>query len=832
MVRVTDTVGKIIDGNGNATTIEMNRFGATTRITDALNQTTVITRDDNSNPTVIIQPNGAISALTYDSAGNLLSTTDQSIGATTTFTYEPVFNQVTSITDPKGNVTTINYDAAGNPLTITDANGKSTILTYTAQGLLETITDALGNTTRFAYNATSNLVSTTDPLNHAITLSYDSAGNVTRTTDAEGKVTQFNYDLLNRLTQVIDANSNTTQYAYDTRGNLTRVTDARGNSTRFTYDAADRLVRTTDPAGLFETFTYDGNGNLISTVDRKNQTLSFTYDAINQLIQKTVPSTLNPNSLITTLEYDAVGNLVNVIDPDSNLSFTYDGANRLTSTTQNLNPSNLLTLNINYTYDLNGNRLTMADGVTGTTNYIYDTLNRLTNIEQPSTSNVINVTYDALSRRIQTTLPNGTVTNYTYDATSQLTNLAHTLGATTLSSFGYSYDLVGNRTTNNQQRSTIAVNSNLNYIYDNLYRLTNATNPLPTLPNETFQYDALGNRLRKDGQSTSAVFDQNNRLVSDEDFNYSYDNNGNMISKTAKVGGAVTSYTYDSENQLIQINLPNGDVVSYSYDGLGRRIQMTQNGLPVTRYVYDNEDIILEYDDSSVLQASYTHGLGIDEPLIMNRNSSNFYFHADGLGSIVDLTDSSGTVVQSYVYDSFGNIVSQTGSLTNPYTYTGREFDSESGLYYYRARYYDPNIGRFINEDPIGFGGGINKFVYTINNPVNFTDPSGLLSKKDCEDIAALGYSICFQIEDELDQIACLDDVGAAFEKCLQSVDEDEDGNGDSCPLPDVPPINPKLPSLPGIPTFPINPVIPINPPMSLMKGLSSNSSFDNRGSF
>jgi len=146
----------------------------------------------------------------------------------------------------------------------------------------------------------------------------------------------------------------------------------------------------------------------------------------------------------------------------------------------------------------------------------------------------------------------------------------------------------------------------------------------------------------------------------------------------------------------------------------------------VTRYVYDNEDVVLEYDGSNVLQASYTHGQGIDEPLIMERGGNSLFYHTDGLGSIVDLTDNLGAVVQSYVYDSFGNIVLQNGSLTNPFTYTGREFDSESGLYYYRARYYDASIGRFLQEDPTGLVGGINLYDYVFQNPINLVDPSGL----------------------------------------------------------------------------------------------------------
>ena len=141
---------------------------------------------------------------------------------------------------------------------------------------------------------------------------------------------------------------------------------------------------------------------------------------------------------------------------------------------------------------------------------------------------------------------------------------------------------------------------------------------------------------------------------------------------------------------------------------------------------------MLEFDGTNTQVAKYTHGVGIDEPLIMERGGQSFFYHTDGLGSIIDLTDSYGAVVQSYVYDSFGNIEQQVGLLVNPYTYTGREFDSESGLYYYRVRYYDSGMGRFINEDPIGFAAGDNNFYrYVQNNPFIFIDPSGLISLLD-----------------------------------------------------------------------------------------------------
>ena len=319
---------------------------------------------------------------------------------------------------------------------------------------------------------------------------------------------------MNRLTQVTDAIGGVTKYEYDAEGNLMAATDADLNRTTFEYDTLNRLVKQTDPQGLPETFQYDTGGNLIETIDRKVQMLKFEYDKVNQLTKKTLPG-----NLVMTYQYDPSGNLTGVVDSDSALNFVYDLSNRLESAVFNF-PLSPEPYTLNYTYDKNGNRLTMADGLTGPTTYVYDVLNRLTSIQSP-TNQLVKFDYDELGRRKTVTWPNGVVSNYAYDAASQLAGLAHKLGTNTISSFGYSYDKVGNRTAVSVQRSGVSVQPNLAYSYDPLYHLTQATRPLAAQPNETFNYDAVGNRLRRDGQAVDAQFDRGNRLIADADFNYS-----------------------------------------------------------------------------------------------------------------------------------------------------------------------------------------------------------------------------------------------------------------------------------------------------------------------
>src|SRR5262245_14220563 len=372
-----------------------------------------------------------------------------------------------------------------------------------------------------------------------------------------------------------------------------------------------------------------------------------------------------------------------------------------------------------YTYDLNGNRTSMIDP-TGLTTYSYDALNRLT-LMTNNKGQTTTFTYDALGRRSSMTHANGVVTNYSYDAASQLLSIAHHLGTTTIDSFAYTYDKVGNR------NSKANNNGIANYTYDALNRLVQSINPLPSNPLESFTYDPVGNRVNSN-QNGASTFNQANQLLEDANFTYQYDNNGNMIRKTAKAGGMVTNYEYDAENKLARVQTATR-TVNYKYDGLGRRVEkeVIDMGTTTTRYVYDNEDILLELNGANTIVARYTHGPGIDEPLIMEKNNQSFYYHADGLGSITEITNQSGTVLQRYAYSLFGKIESQLDSnFVQPYTFTARELDSETGLHFYRTRNYDPSAGRFVQPDPVGFFGGPNFYAYTGNNPIGRIDPYGL----------------------------------------------------------------------------------------------------------
>src|SRR3989338_2744824 len=301
--------------------------------------------------------------------------------------------------------------------------------------------------------------------------------------------------------------------------------------------------------------------------------------------------------------------------------------------------------------------------------YEYDVNDRLDYIKNQANQILVDYTYDIIGRRTKAQYLNGTYTDYTYDDANQLLSLINKKAdGTIISSFTYNYDNVGNRLTMTTTQGAYSYN------YDDNYQLKTVT--YPDLSTSTYNYDLNGN-LTQDGTYT---------------------------------------YTYDYDNRLVSV-IPVATGIqsaTYKYDPFGRRIEKNINSI-ITKYLYDDDQVISETDSQGLTQARYIYGAGIDEPIIMIRSGNTYFYHYDGLGSVVNLTDSSGNVVESYTYDEYGK-PNQTSSIGNPYYFTGRELDTETGLYYYRARYYSPLIGRFLQVDPIGYEAGINLYTYAGNN--------------------------------------------------------------------------------------------------------------------
>ena len=371
--------------------------------------------------------------------------------------------------------------------------------------------------------------------------------------------------------------------------------------------------------------------------------------------------------------------------------------------------------------------------------------------------------YDALSRRTQMTRPNGVATNYQYDTLSRMLSVLHQAGTSTIDGDAYTLDAAGNRTAKTDYLAGVTSN----YTYDKIYELTQVTQGTNTT--ESYSYDPVGNRLSSLGVA-SYTYNPSNELTITSTGTYGYDANGNETSKTDSTG--TTNYTWDFENHLKQVTLPNsGGTVTFLYDPFGRRIQKvytTGSNPPTTtttNYLYDGDNEIEQLDQNGSIVSRFAQGQNVDEPLAESVSGTTYDYEQDGLGSVTSLTNSAGVLGQTYTYGSFGSTTSSTGGVSNPFRFTGREFDSETGLYYYRARYYDSNTGRFLSEDPAR--SEPSSYSYVSNAPTYWIDPTGETKKipTDCGELFRYIQEVVNIYVSKLDQYDPLEDGSGAIPK-------------------------------------------------------------------
>lgn len=637
-------------------------------------QTTTFVRGQDELVTQKTDPLGRQTTYVYDPNGNLsqetlLAGTANAVTYSYSYTSDG-FNQVQSATDPLGHTTSYSY-TNGCLTDITDALGHSTSIICNSAGQPTVVTDANGNSTIYGYNTTHDLLTVTNALGYTTTYTSDSMGRVTAIQDPLGNKTQIQYDTTGTThysvadppMATIDAMNKTTTYGYDNNVNLTSVTDPNNGETIYGYDKRNRRNSRTDALKQTETWNYDGNGNLLNYTDRNSQETIYAYDELDR------PSLVTyPDGNKATPHFDTGNRLTQLVDTVSGtITRGYDDLDRLL---QEQTPQGT----VNYTYDAAGRRKTMSPGSQAQVTYSFDAANRLTSLTQGTET--VQMGYDNGDRRTTLGLPNGVIGAYSYDAANELIGIGYTNPTGVLGNLQYNYDADGGKLS--QQGSL-------------------AASQFPTLP------------------TTTSVFDSNNRQTQFDGATLGYDADGDLLSD------GHNNYTWDARHRLTQIS---GAVsATFAYDAFNRRISKTVGGVSTT-YLYDGNNVVQETTGSTV--HTLLTGLGIDERYARDDGGigNREYFLTDALGSTLALTDSTGTVQQTYAYEPFGEVTA-TGSSDNPYQYTGRENDGD-GLYYYRARYYNPIMKRFISEDPVGLAAGPNEYAYVGGNPIRFVDPTGL----------------------------------------------------------------------------------------------------------
>ncbi|HYI11821.1 MAG TPA: RHS repeat-associated core domain-containing protein [Thermoanaerobaculia bacterium] len=690
------------DSDGDEWVFQYNAAGSITKRTDPQDKSIAFTYDADLNMTSVTDENGKKTNYTYDSQHNLLSMTD-ALGNVYRMAYEATFNLPTSIIDPLGNPTQFRYDAKGNLIRLTDPSGAVTRFEYDAKGQMTRATDAAAAVTSFAYDAHGNMVSFTAPGKAAEAATFDVIGNLLTATDGRGSVSRFVYDNARRVTSSTNPANGVTARQYDATGNLTSLTLPNGAIYKFEYDAFSRMTRIVNPLNQSSSYTYDRHDNVTSATDATGRAINFDYDPLDRPTQK------RTSEETVRYTYDPAGNLLSATNSHSDVTFTVDALNRVLTTAAT--PQNVT---ITYTYDKAGRIASINDGSGGTITYGYDSRSLVTSIADFDgfTANFI---YDEVGRRTRMDRTGGYSAAYEYDPASHLLSLTHS-GPAGRMKFTYTHDQADNRIT------MTGPGGAHKYSYDHRNYLIGATHPAAAKPDESYIYDPLGNRVSSH-LSATYTHDAANRLTADVRFDYTYDADGNLVQRKERSNGEVRAYTYDTENRLTRITFPDGSTATYRYDPFGRRYEKVV-GTQSTRYVYLGASVLKELDGSGATIARYTPGLEWDEMMAVRRGGSTSVFEVDGLGSIIRAV--SGSMMKaSYVYDSFGRIVAQTGTPSASYAFQGRELDTESGLYYYRARYYDSLTGRFLSQDPIGLVGGLNLYTFVNNNPVNYVDPSG-----------------------------------------------------------------------------------------------------------
>ncbi|GAB3105679.1 RHS repeat protein [Aestuariicella hydrocarbonica] len=736
--------------------------------------------DENGKVVKEVDPEGGITKRLYDSYGHLCSETTPN-AQTTYYRYDSLGN-ITRITDPLNQSTRIRYNSQGLPALITDALGNHWQRRYNAQGLLTETRDPVGNTWRYDYNERGQLETLTDPEGGKRQLEWNSQFELLSQTDPDGRKTEYSYDHWSRVNSVTDPAGQTTHYEYDNAGRITQVTDSKGDVTSLRYNEAGQVTHHTDASGRTTEYRYSGFSQVEERLDPNGQTFRYQYDQERNLIglinEKGEQYQLKYDGNERLIEeigfdgrqqqyrYDAAGHLIEHRDMDVITQFQRDPLGRL------LRKSNNSGDVADFHYDALG-RLTAANNQDAFVRFQYDASGRLVaehcDNDVSYNSHSLNHQYDKRGWRIGTSsddqhiryqhTPGGQlygvdhngkpVIRCEYDQTGRLSQ--RTQGSLTSH---YDYDPMGRlvqQRVNGQAKDDPVIQrdykynaaGNLaqiedllrgltHYHYDGNDQLTQVDGAIK----EAFDFDPAGNLLKSnDGE---AQYDQGNQLRLHGDRHFSYDKRGNLIQENrGKQQSLQANYQYNGWNQLTSVE-KDGFKTYYQYDALGRRIGKTVTHMKSkqqkkTTFLW-NGDVLWSETNHTPKGTQSQHYLfepNSFRPLALIKDDQIHHYHLDHLGTPQELTDACGTIVWQAQYKAYGQLAgfADKPGISNPLRFQGQYFDSETGLHYNRHRYYDPSVGRFIHQDPVGLLGGANNYRYA-PNPVGWVDPFGLTCKE------------------------------------------------------------------------------------------------------
>jgi RHS repeat-associated protein len=645
----------------------------------------------------------------YTAAGRLAKTIPPS-GPVIAYAYDN-FGRLARIERGKQVIVNYQYDALGQRIKEKQAGGLEISYRYDAVGNLIGWQDNHGGRGTTKYDLLGRVIASTDASGSTAMYTYDAAGQLLDETDPLGQVKHREYDLAGQLIEVAEPNGDLAKYEYDAAGRLDTAWHPGGGKTSYAYDALGNVVKAIDPLGRETQSTYDSSGRVASVTDAKGQTTNFTFDRDGRLQEKQLAGGKR-----IRYEYDALGRLVKVDDGEFPILYTCD------------DDGNVLRIEypaikrkLSFEYNEAGLKTRFTDSESGAVVYRYDHLDRVTSIETAGKSSIV-LSYDVKDRLTTVVWPNQVEGAWEYDAEDRPLKLTFTDAAgSIIVGWTYKYDAAGNLV-----ETTTADGRVTRYRYDAAGQLLEES----TDGQQSVQYDyaAGGNRikLRGTGHSVEYRYDEADQLVAAGDETFQYDANGNLIERRGPEGA--TRYSYDVEDRLVKVELPQGEEITYGYGPTGERVwRRDANGL--TWFVTDGTNLCAELGEDLKARATYVHAQDVDSPLLMLREGRRYFYHADRLRSVSLLTDESGRVMQSYRYAAFGQPQSEPQTPANPFTFTGRELDRATGLYYFRARWYDASTGRFLSRDPAPpqteDARSFNPYLYVLNSPLGYVDPWG-----------------------------------------------------------------------------------------------------------
>ncbi|MBQ6828642.1 MAG: RHS repeat protein, partial [Thermoguttaceae bacterium] len=717
---------RIVDANGNAVDLTYDGAGLLTRVADGWGHSLTL-RYSAKRLVAVVDSNG--DETTFERDGAYLTKATGPTGRSVSYRYGDsggALNALSEIEFADGTTRRFEYDATGRRVGVVNSDGSASRIEWIDATSYKVFDGDVCQGTVYL-NDDGAPTKSVDALNRTTVYVYDEDGRLLETTDAQGKTTRYEYDGAGNAVLSVDANGSTLDFEYDAKSFLTKLTDGNGNSSVFEYDAAGNQTLWERVDGTSSSWIYADNGTLTQATDRAGATVSYEYAANGDMTSLQYSTEENAISY----EYDERGNAVRIVDANGAVTtLAYDACDRLTKVVYATGRF------LEYEYDALGRQISVSDGGDYYVGYAYDAQGRLAQVLDASGTAITVYAYDAQGRLSREEASNGVYTVYAYDALSRLTSKAtFTVDGDAISSFAYTYDAL------DLVRTLTTLDGVWTYAYDATGQITASTFKAAagsSLANRSYEfaYDAAGNRVwsKIDGVERTCTYDNMNRLLSDGEFEYLYDANGNLTSKTSAT--EAFSYVWNQRGEILSCVASTGERWDYEYDVFGALIAVTRTdaagNVERTEYLVDPNaelsSVVSSFDGDGNLVANYIYGLALVGQT--DGAGTTAIYASDALGSTAALTGPNGETLNRYAYDQHGAVLAATETVDTPFQFVGTQgvmTGVSSELVQMRARWYDAATGRFVSEDPLGYNAGdANLYRYCGNAVTTAIDPSGL----------------------------------------------------------------------------------------------------------